>query len=135
MTTFGGYDVANLQKFGGQSKVSQDNSYDVAYDYQGQDVANKRADEVSGLTSSKAQALHDGKVGDALAVGRRIADLKGYLDAYNRTGGQGGFYAGAFGEVIPGVRKARESWKTGSDSSSGSEIAFHDPNSGRSEST
>ena len=91
----------------GGGSVSSSSS--ASYDYGGQDFAAKIGDQLSEAGSQHTAALYNGDIAGALALGRRIADLRGYLDAYAESGGRGGEYDGVFGLVLPGVRTSSSS--------------------------
>ncbi len=98
---------------------SNSSSSSVSYDYGGQDIAHKHGDDLSQALAARTSALYGGDIQGALATGRRIADLKGYLDAYRASGGQGGFYGGVYGEVTPGRRISSTSSSSSHSSPSG----------------
>jgi hypothetical protein len=93
------------------------------YDWSGQDLAQKRGDQLSEAEAAKKTALFKGDLESLMGLGRRIADLQGYLNAYKH----GGAYDGVYGEVMPAVRLDGQS--NGVDVASGSEqaFAFHNP--------
>lgn len=91
---------------GGSEGISRSENYN----YGGQDLVYKVGDDLSQAEASKAAALYSGDIAGALAAGRRIADLRAYIDAYKSSGGAGGFYDGTFGAVVPGKRL--DSWNT-----------------------
>lgn len=110
-----------------RSSVKQNGSVSqsASYDYSGQDVAHKKADELSSLSASRTAALMQGDLESSLATGRRIADLRSYLDVYRNSGGRGGWSQA--GEVLPGARVS----STGGTASTGYDVdhgvSFHDP--------
>jgi hypothetical protein len=93
------------------------NSYSesFSFDHTGQDIAQKRGDELSQLAAQQAKSLTDGDIGASLAQRRRIKDLQGYINAYKF----GGPYNGSFGEVIPGRRVTSTSMSSSSSGGSG----------------
>ena len=80
-----------------------------SYDYSGQDAIHKAGDDLSQSEGARRAAIYSGDIGAALALGRRIADLKGYIDAYKASGGAGGYYDGVYGEVMPRSRASSQS--------------------------
>jgi hypothetical protein len=88
---------------------SQSTSSSSSYDYGGQDLVHKVGDDLSQANAAKFSALYNGDISGALATGRRIADLSGYINAYKASGGAGGFYNGVFGEVVPRTRLSNQS--------------------------
>jgi hypothetical protein len=103
------------------NKVGYGGSTD--YDYTGSDLAQKRGDDLSQTSAERASALYKGDIGSVLSLGRRIADLKGYLDAY-RSGGTNG---GVFGEVVPGVRLKSQSNTADFTNDNDAQVSFHNP--------
>jgi hypothetical protein len=112
--------VESLQQAAGR-KVSASGS--TSYDYTGADIAQKRADELSSVAAAKQAALYSGDIQGALSTGRRIADLKEYLDAYH----SGSPYSGVFGSVVPGVRVASSSGSSSVDNDLRESASYHNP--------
>jgi hypothetical protein len=103
-----------IAKAAGSGSSSSGSRSAVSYDYSGQDIAHKKADELSQLDAQRQASLVDDPLG-AVAIGRRIRDLQGYLAAY-RTGAPG---------AIPGVRIASQSSDENAEGKSGGEMEWY----------
>jgi|LakMenEpi03Aug12_release.lakeMendotaPanAssembly.Ray.scaffolds.fasta_scaffold45949_10 hypothetical protein len=115
-----------VNELSSRGEVSSSGSRSVNYDHSGQDAAYKVGDEAASLQASQLSNLHRGDIEGSLATGRRIAELKDYLDGFAATGGQGGLYKGKM--VLPGTRIDSESSSSSGSVSRGGVASYHDPN-------
>jgi hypothetical protein len=101
------YQYGPVNELSAGGKTSSSGSRSVNYDHSGQDAAYKVGDEAATLGAAQLSNLYRGDIEGSLATGRRIAELKDYIDGFAATGGQGGIYNGKM--ILPGTRIDSES--------------------------